>query len=647
MNKTKFSHLILFLGLFIFASCSPFLQDLKEADSHVFHVSEFSFDSNSCLAYIQSDLPVGSVLNLKIDDKQNSVNVDVKQGRLSVNIHEYFIDADMCSKHKVVLSCVGYVSKEFVVYYIPRVEFETTAADKITVFTENARNIKNPEVILYNYSADQIERTDTFYTKNGDTEVKLNSFSDLQEFLSNSEENDSKNAYQKISLRAKVDDSSYDTTLSQKDFTIEYTCKKEVLVRYARIFFDSNYDLIVKMYDKQPDFKNPDDDAKPAGGDLTMQWQRLEDTSTSFSEDDALWTDIEGEESELHKIDKDNDLNKYLRVKIVQTFAGELKNPVYAYYYSQKLDETITPVYPDKLYDIIDSALIDYRYDYVLEGQNGIEISDTYECGFQVTEAHAKFLNAAIDLSTFSQIATTYNYPDPQMQNMTLSKYIKTACVIFDIDNDIYFMPYVSRSFVTVKAVLSDDEMPGLSTDVSNITVGKIKFDGYYSNVEYSLDNVTWKDVDSNFEIDASSSVYVRQKAQGVDGQEGYLKESEARQIIPDESNIGKKTSSGGDIVNIVDVNVSIQSQTEDSVYTLTADISELDPIFSNVNPEDYSITYKWFVDGVIQESTENSIQIDTSLWGSDTRRVSLIVTAKYQNNYTYYEATLELKKIQ
>ena len=95
--------------------------------------------------------------------------------------------------------------------------------------------------------------------------------------------------------------------------------------------------------------------------------------------------------------------------------------------------------------------------------------------------------------------------------------------------------------FVTVK--LTAPAAPSLSTNVSDIPTGNIRFEAADSALEYSTDGgATWHEVTTD-DFTKPASLYVRKKATGTEEQAGYIAPSDNVEVAVAEENVGTKVS--------------------------------------------------------------------------------------------------------
>lgn len=183
---------------------------------------------------------------------------------------------------------------------------------------------------------------------------------------------------------------------------------------------------------------------------------------------------------------------------------------------------------------------------------------------------------------------------------------------------------YTATAFVSVNAP-KPESVPSLSTEIEKITGGFIKFDldeddaGVY---EYSLDGEEtpddqkeWFDLTSDqFAIPmATSSVYVRIKAVGTEGEKGYIGESESVVVTVTEANRGNKPALR--ISVLISGDISVSKTVDGSMVTLTASTG-----FTNYE-------WEWELDSVLSNTTGNVFTIDTS--SLKVGEYTIVVTAK------------------
>ncbi len=157
--------------------------------------------------------------------------------------------------------------------------------------------------------------------------------------------------------------------------------------------------------------------------------------------------------------------------------------------------------------------------------------------------------------------------------------------------------------------VLSDDEMPVLSTDVDKIREGYVKFSKSSGVLEYKIGNENWKTI-SEDEIKASEGdfISVRRRAFGLPDASDYKEPSIPRTILVEEKNLGKKKSSGLDL-DLTDKYVSLAYQKDSNdcnkvTFTATPSSGLVETFGTN-------LSYKWIIEpfGIIYETAKDENQ--------------------------------------
>ena len=206
----------------------------------------------------------------------------------------------------------------------------------------------------------------------------------------------------------------------------------------------------------------------------------------------------------------------------------------------------------------------------------------------------------------------------------------------FVMDTDFKFSLAMTKTYITVQAVLDDSEIPSLSTDKNNISLDKVVFDGNYPKVEFSLDDgSTWNEVkETELSLSEGSKILVRQKASGIKGENGYLKESDSKTIVVLKENIGTKSSSSGSVVISEKPAVSIGKEIDGSKYTLTAKLNKSAEYYFENNNKELPVYYAWGWDFGTQDSDKSSVEIDVSEWNKGCYTVFLKVYLKTDNEF-------------
>ncbi|MBP5705881.1 MAG: hypothetical protein J6W76_01250 [Spirochaetales bacterium] len=338
------------------------------------------------------------------------------------------------------------------------------------------------------------------------------------------------------------------------EFGVEYKCCKNVLVESALI--ERSYDQYkVACYDASGDI---------AGGNIQYEWQ----IADSADAPNNSWKKI-NETMPTHSVTQ-NEVGKYLRVILTQNYNDETQ------------DVVITP--PKLVKNFLKTTEVKLKYNNVLPVGN---VPSTNDISISAVNIFGEKVDG-MTLSLSDDDYTTNGLPYSDYVNVTVSK-----------DN---YEDMSSDVFITVQNVVTDEDMPQLSQDVSNISLGKIKFGIVNSLIECSLDGgLVWEDMTSDeFIAVAGSTILVRKKSVGQPNVSGYLMESEPRSSTVTESDIGKKTSMSGINIDVKNVSLSLTTQTADNGDILVTANTENYNIMEEYIPRN---RYLWKIDEVPVDS--------------------------------------------
>jgi hypothetical protein len=289
---------------------------------------------------------------------------------------------------------------------------------------------------------------------------------------------------------------------------------------------------------------------------------------------------------------KQDELGKYLRCTVIQTYEDQTQDPV-----------TTAPV---KITSIIKSANLTYS-EVVEEGTipDSSKLSGSFVSIFGDTETlQADNMNFSGEIRTVEYTDTdgaeySMTLPDFLTEGLSYSMYVPVKITKdgYDVTHDVVF--------INVKSKLRDDDMPALTTDVWTVTKDKVKFDGNHYALEYKVnDAAEWKAaLADEFSAAAGDVIHIRKKLWGVEGIVGCLKESDERTITVTAANIGTKTTTG--------ISAEVKSMYLDlHVYNLDTnlDFIEFDVFLRNATAlgdwHDHNYKYTWKVDGVPVQDT-------------------------------------------
>lgn len=211
----------------------------------------------------------------------------------------------------------------------------------------------------------------------------------------------------------------------------------------------------------------------------------------------------------------------------------------------------------------------------------------------------------------------------------TLTFNSSTVLSVFVKGNEFDF--FETKLYIPVKSVLTDDTMPVLSTDVENISAGKVMFENTVNTRKLVCrigESENWIAIpDGEFTCAAGKKIYVKIAESGSMETYNYVGESDPREIEVTTENVGTKVVSG------VDVNVDSKSfklemnQTSKNVFEFTVVIPESKKeLFKRE-----AVVYDWSVDYEIpsikdfltEEANGKKLIIDASSW----------LVSKYQVN--------------
>ena len=279
-----------------------------------------------------------------------------------------------------------------------------------------------------------------------------------------------------------------------------------------------------------------EDRSGDSSGDYSIdyQWQ----LALSADADAGSWEDKQSASSgeDFFYEPSASDIGKFLRVKIDWKYDGQDQSPIYS-----------------------SAVKIENRLDL-----SGLSYNDYVKEGSCVDASKVTGEIKALDEQSVSDRSIIAVEPS---EKMYFSDY-----VIFEVSAAGYPTEQAAI-FVPVQGVLSLNDVPPLSTDIVNISKGKVKFRAAASELEYSLDGGSTYDTLDAEEIDymvvggfvPNAEILVRKKSLGVKttydeqndtysyaidtGDCGYRKESEPVTVIVETKNIGVDTNEPNNIV--------------------------------------------------------------------------------------------------
>lgn len=193
--------------------------------------------------------------------------------------------------------------------------------------------------------------------------------------------------------------------------------------------------------------------------------------------------------------------------------------------------------------------------------------------------------------------------------------------------------PFCAQMLVPVKYELTDELMPSLSTDVNNISYGKVKFGNLSGNMEYKLnDKDGWKDLKSDTEIEsaAGNRISIRLSATGAFGSDFYVMESDEREITVKDENIGKMHPTSGIDISFASKELEIKLvSSENRKYTFEAVVSDT---FSNLTGS--KLDYRWSTDN-------NAAGVESNYSYLNDKKIFIVDASNWYN--AKYNVTLKL----
>lgn len=600
---------LMMIFLFFSVSCSSFISDVNDENQKKLYKDLepklLNFDSYSRILIMEiENIPDGT-------DFQASVNSKTVSSKIQNNLVSFDFSKELTNLLggtelfvEILASGYGSCKKTFV--YMPKIIFDYKTPREQTVFTKTTDKVVKPEITT-NYNKDAVKIT---WKYNNDSAE----FANWDEFLNalKNEENDGKDFYASAKAEA-GSEISY--------ILFKFLCVAEKEVK----FVDINPCIITvttvdesekEKKEQYPGYEchlwNDEERLVHAGGIIKYQWQRGLYNDASG---EVQWNDIENATENVYKIMTDDDFIGLLRLKIVQTIQNEEKEPVY----SEELS----------VLGYLTDAKIEYD-GIVLEGEDADfdKFNLVGEIGVNPPELISELNKEHLAVSPCYGL---------DIEKLLYSNTVDT----FVMDTDFKFSLAMTKTYITVQAVLDDSEIPSLSTDKNNISLDKVVFDGNYPKVEFSLDDgATWKNVDeTEFSLSEGSKILVRQKASGIKGENGYLKESDSKTIVVLKENIGTKSSSSGSVViSSEKPAVSIVKAKDGSKYTLTAKLNKSAEYYFENNNKELPVYYAWGWDFGTKDSTQDSdkssVEIDVSEWNKGCYTVFLKVYLKTDNEF-------------
>ena len=540
---------------------------LKQAEPDVIEVTDVLFDSVHCILSANINLPNGTEVTISCNGVEKTLSV--VSGGIITGMASSFREGVIGGyTYDVSFRADGCVGANVSLRYFPKVQYSLNVKDNVIVYNGGANSFVIPELTT-NYG-DYI-REDLWFklfdtTTDSDgrfvvgDEIKGIDTSnwtvvDMMMFLA-----DINNVNKSLQVHFKLTPICENREELSADGYVTFHCQRDVLVNSVTI--SRNKELFEALpHSSESDVS--DDDT--AGGVIAYQWQR---SSTGTSD----WTDISGATRKVYKLNKDDE-NKYIRVKIVQTYEEQPQSPIYSAASAKIADF------------VIQNNL--YYAGAVPEGQkagagtaedqpNGKVKGnvETYFAGKIIIPNGAKVIYDDVYLE---------EYYKPNVSKPLDYKLCRTNGEF--IDN--------VKVFVTVCSVLDDDDVPTLSTAVDTITVGKVKFDVLFDgSMEISIDSgKSYQEFPTGeFTANVGDVLFIRRAVSGIPNTIGYLQESEPKTIAVTEANIGKKASGGGLIDGIEMPTLTLTKQVQNGMTFIIPHLTTAGA--------GYQYEFTWLIDG-------------------------------------------------
>ena len=427
---------LMMIFLFFSVSCSSFISDVNDENQKKLYKDLepklLNFDSYSRILMMEiENIPDGT-------DFQASVNSKTVSSKIQNNLVSFDFSKELTNLLggtelfvEILASGYGSCKKTFV--YMPKIIFDYKTPREQTVFTKTTDKVVKPEITT-NYNKDAVKIT---WKYNNDSAE----FANWDEFLSalQNEENDGKDFYASAKAEA-GSEISY--------ILFKFLCVAEKEVK----FVDINPCIITvttvesekEKKEQYPGYEchlwNDEERLVHAGGIIKYQWQRGLYNDKS---EEVQWNDIENATENVYKIMTDDDFIGLLRLKIVQTIQNEEKEPVY----SEELS----------VLGYLTDAKIEYD-GIVLEGEDADfdKFNLVGEIGVNPPELISELNKENLAVSPCYGL---------DIEKLLYSNTVDT----FVMDTDFKFSLAMTKTYITVQAVLDDSEIPSLSTDKNNI----------------------------------------------------------------------------------------------------------------------------------------------------------------------------------
>ena len=580
-------------------------------------VSNIQFDSSTYVLSAETNAADGTQITLTCNEL--SASAIAKDGKFSLVYETPFYKGIKGGKsYDIKFSADGYSDASGSVSYWPKVICNSSTKDEVNVFCGGNDNFVAPEIDLVNYEPASVSITRFFevYSNYKNDSLANDStdgwtLDDVKAFLK-----DKQNAGKSVVIESVVTPSNGDSNL-EETISVVYHCKNEVAVGLVQI--NKHYECYEAcLYEDVGDYNS-----ETAGGDVSFQWQKMNDDGSTYS-------DIEGATGKTFSLTSENVnslLNGYIRVKVTQNFENPSQSPITLFSDGGLYGSPYLVAHTIKDTEVYYNGIID-------EG----EIFDVQNVRGRVSDEFGNWHDINTDdLYLISELDEKHYY------KATVSKTFR-----IQIDSSVFYMD-VLDVFATVSQVLKPKNVPGLKTASNSVGLGLAEFEGVNSDLEISYDGgANFTNFPSGeFTVPADKILYVRKKAMGTPNTEGYLKESATCEVIVKDENIGKRVDGGG-LIN----GISMPTLTLVKSYNSYGKVL-ITPNLEIRDPENYDYEYSWsFDDKPLNEWTKSvsidvntyALVIDTSKLGSDTYQVYCEVSITNRStSYTFVTVSAQI----
>ena len=564
----------------------------------VYSLEQVELDSVSYILTAKTDAPDGTEFNVELNNQ--TITDKVYQGSIEFNVSPCFdpIYDGGGKDYPAKFSCTeGDVSQtDFSLPYWPKLYCELQCDDVVKVWNGCTENFVEP-IFYSNYKIEDvtIDEWIVIYDKD-DNQINTQnniSFEDILSYLSDKAHADTVvNYLGKVTpIRNNIPQDNLAETLE-----VVYLCCEDVLVTNATIEkFYNQYKAI--GYDATGDV---------AGGKIQYEWQIADSADAA----DSDWVDL-NENMPNHSA-AESEIGKYLRVVLTQNYCDEIQEPI-------------------KTQAILVKNM--FKFDELHLKYNDVLLSGSKPSVDYLTGSAVNIFDKEVSDFTLSFMENQYR------DGMPYSDYMS---VIIQKDG---YDDLSADVFITVKSDMSNDEVPSLSTNVSNITLGKVKFEVTDTRIECSFDGgLSWQNMpDGEFDTTFDSNILIRKKSYGQPNVTGYLMESDPRTITVQTANIGIQTEMSGINAEIVEPELVLSKTENDGQILITA----VPKGFVKLVGIEWREQYIWSIDGDTVDNeidfadvNNNIMYLDKSkLWSGETYQVALRFRGYYIINDEEQEA--------